>query len=114
MFRTVDGQVKAWKAVRSEDAGLSEIVEEDIHDNIKSYGMPSKPGRANGLYMICEGVHAGKTVHRLGESFELNSRASVPLWVVQEVRVQGKGRKYVEQIQDLILRVSGDGTCANI
>lgn len=108
-FRTVDGQVKPWRAVSSGNAGLSEIAKEDIHENIKSYGMPSKPGRANGLYMICEGVHVGKTVRRLGESFELNSRASVaPLWVVQEVRVQGKGKKYVEEIQDCVLSVSGN------
>lgn len=107
-FRTVDGQVKLWRAVSSGKSGLAEIAEEDIHENIKSYGMPLKAGRANGLYMVCEGVHVGKIVRRLGESFDLNSQASTaPLWVVQEVRVQGKGKKYVEQIEDLVFSVSG-------
>lgn len=108
-FRTVDGQVKLWRAVSSGNAGLAEIPEEDIHENIKSYAMPAKPGRANGLYIICEGDHIGKTVRRLGESFDLNSQSSTaPLWVVQEVGVQGKGRNYVEQIQDLVFSVSGN------
>lgn len=106
-FRTVDGQVKPWKAVSSGNAGLSEIVEKDIHETIRSYGMHLKPAWANGLYMVCEGVNVGKTVHRLGESFEVNSQASVaPFWVVQEVHVQGKGRKYVEEIKDLVFSVS--------
>lgn len=108
-FRTVDGQVKPWKAVSSGNAGFSEIAEEDIHETIKSYGMPLKPARANGLYMVCEGVNVGKTVRRLGESFEVNLQASVaPFWVVQEVHVQGKGRKYMEEIKDLVFSVKGN------
>lgn len=104
----VDGQIKLWRAVSSGNSELAEIAKEDIHENIKSYGMPSKSGRANGLYLVCEGVHVGKIVRRLGESFDLDSQAStVPLWVVQQVRVQGKGRKYVEQIEDLVFSVSG-------
>lgn len=67
-------------------------------EGIWSLGV-TKPFKAAGLYLVCEGDHIGKLVHHASEYYSENmEHYKDPLWTVQVVSIVKVNGKYVETV----------------
>ncbi|KAJ3840068.1 hypothetical protein F5878DRAFT_614360 [Lentinula raphanica] len=95
-FRNENGRTTVYSVIGSRKGGKKPssdcIVEVDpstILENPRSYSIPSNPGMARGLYLICSGHRIGLLCRRLTYMMRLDS--SKPLrWLVQVVHLKRK------------------------
>ncbi|KAE9393138.1 hypothetical protein BT96DRAFT_944159 [Gymnopus androsaceus JB14] len=93
-LRVINGLTEAYSAIGHKRP----IQVQDLVEDFRSYGV-TKPFRAAGLYLVCEGDHIGKLVRRASEYYGNNGELyKDPLWTVQVVSVVKENGKFVETI----------------
>ncbi|KAE9383947.1 hypothetical protein BT96DRAFT_1008606 [Gymnopus androsaceus JB14] len=93
-LRVINGLTEAYSAIGHKRP----IQVQDLVEDFRSYRV-TKPFRAAGLYLVCEGDHIGKLVHRASEYYGNNGELyKDPLWTVQVVSVVKENGKFVETI----------------
>jgi len=93
-LRVVNGLTEAYSA----SGHKRPIQVQDLVEGFRSYGV-TKPFKAAGLYLVCEGDHIGKLVRRASEYYGNNmEHFRDPLWTVQAVSVVKDNGKYIETI----------------
>ncbi|KAE9387644.1 hypothetical protein BT96DRAFT_1004926 [Gymnopus androsaceus JB14] len=99
-LRVINGLTEAYSAIGHKRP----IQVQDLVEDFCSYGV-TKPFRAAGLYLVCEGDHIGKLVRRAWEYYGNNGELyKDPLWTIQVVSVVKENGKFVKTIMMDYLR----------
>ncbi|KAE9385183.1 hypothetical protein BT96DRAFT_950019 [Gymnopus androsaceus JB14] len=93
-LQVINGLTEAYSAIGHKRP----IQVQDLVEDFRSYGV-TKPFKAAGLYLVCEGDHIGKLVRCASEYYGNNGALyKDPLWTVQVVSVVKENGKFVETI----------------